>query len=110
MTTLHTPGPWHIGTGNGLGCIFPDTGRMRLEEGGTALYPIASIHSGWNAVEDTANGQLIAASPTMLAALRCALADLEGILPEYDPEREHPAWETLEEVRAAIAKATGVQP
>ena len=54
-------------------------------------------------------GNLLSAAPVMLDALRCALADLEGILPEYDPEREHPAWETLEEVRAAIAKATGVQ-
>jgi len=52
-------------------------------------------------------GDLLAAAPDLLDACRCALADLEGILPEYDPEREHPAWETLAEVRAAIAKASG---
>ncbi|MGA1296427.1 MAG: hypothetical protein ACO3X1_14040 [Burkholderiaceae bacterium] len=54
-------------------------------------------------------GDLLSAAPNLLDACRCALADLEGVLPEYDPEREHPAWETLQELRAAIAKATGVQ-
>jgi hypothetical protein len=52
-------------------------------------------------------GDLLSAAPDLLDACRYALAHLEGILPEYDPEREHPAWETLAEVRAAIAKATG---
>lgn len=36
-------------------------------------------------------------------ALRCALADLEGILPEYDPEHEHPAWETMAELRELVS-------
>ena len=45
--------------------------------------------------------------PDLLAAARCALADLEGILPEFDPEQEHPAWETLAELRAAITEVTG---
>ena len=52
-------------------------------------------------------GDLLSAAPALLDACRCALADLEGILPEYDPEREHPAWETLAEIQAAIKKATG---
>lgn len=56
-----------------------------------------------------ANARLISAAPELLAAAQCALADLEGILPEFDPEREHPGWETLAELRAAIAKAAGVQ-
>ena len=48
------------------------------------------------------------AAPELLAALKCALADLEGIMPEFEPsgDREHPAWQTIEEVKAAIAKAT----
>ena len=43
----------------------------------------------------------------LLAAARCALADLEGILPEYDltGESEHPAWKTIEELQAAINQA-----
>jgi hypothetical protein len=30
-------------------------------------------------------------------ALLCALADLQGILPEFEPsgDRKHPAWETI---------------
>jgi|688.fasta_scaffold1241902_3 hypothetical protein len=40
-------------------------------------------------------------------AARCALADLEGIMPEFEPsgDREHPAWQTIKELRSAIAKA-----
>jgi hypothetical protein len=47
------------------------------------------------------------AAPDLLAAAQCALADFEGILSEFDPEREHPAWETLAELRTVIVKATG---
>ena len=37
----------------------------------------------------------------------CALADLEGILPEFEPsgDRAHPAWTTIEELRAALQAA-----
>jgi len=36
------------------------------------------------------------------------LADLEGIMPEFEPsgDREHPGWTTIEELKAAINKAT----
>jgi len=52
---------------------------------------------------------LFKAAPDMLAALRCALADLEGIMPEFETsgDRQHPAWQTITEIREAIAKATG---
>ena len=52
-------------------------------------------------------GRPMTAAPDLLAAAQCALADFEGILSEFDPEREHPAWETLAELRTVIAKATG---
>ena len=41
---------------------------------------------------------------TLLDAARCALADLEGIMPVYDPDgdRKHPAWKTINELRQAI--------
>jgi hypothetical protein len=34
-------------------------------------------------------------------ALRCALADLEGIMPEFEPsgDREHPAWKTIKQLK-----------
>ena len=36
--------------------------------------------------------------------LRCALADLEGIMPEHDPDgdRSHPAWKTIEEIKEVL--------
>jgi hypothetical protein len=42
------------------------------------------------------------AEPSVATALRCALADLEAILPEYDPEHELSAWETLAELRTLV--------
>jgi 2-iminoacetate synthase ThiH len=58
---------------------------------------------------NAANARLIAAAPDLLMALRCAVADLEGIMPEFEPsgERTHPAWTTITEARQAIAKAEG---
>ena len=48
------------------------------------------------------------AAPELLAAAKCALADLEGIMPEFEPDgSEHPGWKTIEELRAAINKAEG---
>jgi hypothetical protein len=45
----------------------------------------------------------------LLAASRCALADLEGIMPEFEAsgDREHPAWITIKELTVAIRKAEG---
>lgn len=93
----HTPGPWHRGEGNGEGAIFAREGRMRFEApGGTTLYPICSIVTGWKASEDEANARLIAAAPDMLAAGRAVVA----------------AWErgdlaaAVRSLNAAIARAT----
>lgn len=57
---------------------------------------------------DPKYAKLFAAAPELLSALKCALADLTGIMPEFEPsgERTHPAWETISEARSAIAKAT----
>jgi len=43
----------------------------------------------------------------LLRAARCALADLEGIIPDLDSDgdRAYPAWETMVELRAAIEAA-----
>ena len=38
----------------------------------------------------------------VLAALLCAEADLQGILPDYDPDGTHPAHKTLRDLRLAI--------
>lgn len=54
-----------------------------------------------------ANARLIMAAPDLLAVAMSALADLQGIMPEFEPsgDREHPAWVTMDELRQAIAKA-----
>lgn len=43
--------------------------------------------------------------PPLLQAARCALADLEGIMPSFEPsgDRQHPGWQTIEDLRQAIA-------
>lgn len=40
----------------------------------------------------------------LVKALKCALADLEGIMPEFEPsgERTHSAWKTIEELKKLI--------
>ena len=59
--------------------------------------------------EELANLSLVASAPEMLQVLGFALADLEGIMPDYDPsgDREHPGWQTIKDIKAVIAKAKG---
>jgi hypothetical protein len=98
----HTPAPWHVGIGNGEGSIFSDSGRTRLEDGGTTLYPICSYNRGWNADEDAANARLIAAAPDMLEMLRDVVAVIN------DPDADWTDANRVErEILAVIAKATG---
>lgn len=65
----YTQGKWHEGQGNGEGCIFADEGRMKLEEGGTTLYPICLVTTGYDEREDRANSKLLTAAPDLLRAL-----------------------------------------
>jgi len=46
---------------------------------------------------------------TMLQVLGFALADLEAIMPEFEPsgDREHPGWQTIKDIKGVIAKAKG---
>lgn len=43
----------------------------------------------------------------LVAAAKAALADLQGIMPEFEPsgDRTHPAWKTIEELQTAIEQA-----
>ena len=45
----------------------------------------------------------------LIAAAKCALADLEGIMPEFDHDgnRSHPGWETIEDLKKTIANFDG---
>ena len=80
----------------------PECGR---ESDGKWLYPCPSddcvLHTIRNQTYDD-----------LYWAARCALADLEGIMPEFEPsgDREHSGWKTIEELKNAIAKADQPQP
>jgi hypothetical protein len=99
----HTKGPWHIGQGNGEGSIFCESGRTRLESGGTTLYSVCDISHGWDEAEDQANAHLIAAAPDLLAAARLANEELLAL---GVGSSGSPALRALWE---AIAKAEGAQ-
>lgn len=105
MNAQHTPGPWKIAgrsdndaeayiieaEGVRTICWTTDTFNLEREEGEITA-------------EDEANALLIAKAPDLLFAAKCALADLEGIMPEFEPsgDREHPAWETINLLKKAI--------
>jgi hypothetical protein len=60
--------------------------------------------------EPLAKDRLAAAAPEMLAALNCALADLQGSLEAHENYKHPHDWDahrlSIEECKAAIAKAT----
>ena len=106
MTTQHTTGPWHLGSGNGEGSIYAENGRLRLETGGTTLYPVCNMVTGWNTEADKANALLIAAAPQMLAALRAALEAMGDSYDATDAAGEAGA-SVWDQVADAIESATG---
>jgi hypothetical protein len=107
MTKQHTATPWHVGAGNGEGAIFAESGRMRLESGGTTLYPVCTIVRGWDEAEDAANARLIAAAPAMLEALhglkKCAAITAERL----DIDSSAAIWAWISEAQDALMQATG---
>ena len=108
-THAHTQGAWHRGAdaGNGRGSIFADEGRMRLEKGGTTLYPIANLVEGWDEGEDNANARLIAAAPEILAALESATVLLKHAWENPHLLESELAYETAAEMEAALLKVHG---
>jgi hypothetical protein len=106
MSKQHTATPWHVGAGNGEGAIFAESGRMRMESGGTTLYPVCTIVRGWDEAEDQANARLIAAAPCMLLALTVARAHIRRALDEI-PENDGHLAGALAVIGEAITKATG---
>ena len=104
----HTPGPWHVGAGNGEGSIFAENGRTRLEIGGTTLHPIAQMGRGWDEEEDEANARLVAAAPELLEALRWFADELPSIIRTHCPLGIPMSVSKAHDIAcAAIAKAEG---
>ena len=69
--------------------------------------------------EQTDEEAQIPVSMMALKLLKCcrnALADLEGVMPEFEPEgdRTHSGWTTIEELKSALAKVSesksGLEP
>jgi hypothetical protein len=108
MNTQHTPGPWHMGMGNGDGSVFAESGRTRLENGGTTLYPIAQVNGGWRTTEDEANARLIAAAPEMFELLYTVLPYIEML--ELDQTYKPKTVAALtRRIRDTLDRAEGVQ-
>ena len=57
-------------------------------------------------IEAEAIMRAVNAHENLVQAAKCALADLEGIMPEHDPngDRMHPGWKTINELRSALRK------
>ena len=109
MTTQHTSGPWHW-SGDSLTHrqfdIYAPTQAPYQHVCTINNLPVEKLYARDAAVA-LANARLIAAAPDLLDACRCALADMEGL--EVDGE-DSPAFLTIQELKAAIAKATGGAP
>ena len=99
----HTQGPWGIGARMTRVEILPKGWNMPM-----CIVDCDAAHAPKLEAEKVANARLIAAAPELLLACKCALADLEGILPTLGDEDESPAaWQTMHELKIAITKAEG---
>jgi len=112
----HTPGPWHIATGNS----HRDFNRWSVRAakhpcGNGGVFPIANVN--YTTLEiGQANARLIAAAPELLGALQriekriayyASLAD--GEAPNIEQWSYTDQSGDVAFARAAIAKATGEQ-
>ena len=97
----HTPGPWNYAGPSDIG---RDTYSIY---GNGPLAHTAGPSDYGDAAE--ANARLIAAAPELLMVLSYALADLDDVMPEFEPsgDRTHSGWQTIEDIKVALAKATG---
>ena len=104
-----TPGPWHYNSHDEqqqyAGNISSDLGRN--EAGIMRIRTIAVAMKYCGKEEADANGHLISAAPELLAALQCALFDLEHTYSHVSSvSADRIKSETIPLCRAVIAKAT----
>lgn len=92
--TLHTPGPWKCDLVSLK--IWANDGNAEIAQTSSDV----SIH------EEEANAHLISAAPDLLSAARNA-ANVLAALATGQLAAIHPDSNTLQELRAAIAKAKG---
>jgi YD repeat-containing protein len=113
--TQHTPVPWSIGglsSNPGEGHVIESDSA----DGRTIAWTCNSLDNNgeeYISQEDIANAKFIIRAcnshDALLEVLENALADLEGIMPEYEPsgDRLHPGWQTIQDIKEAIANAEG---
>lgn len=115
-TSQHTPGPWKFHRPH----PETDTAALYIEVTGVnggafgdwSSSPIACLYSAPSGETQEANARLIAASPTMLEALKEANAVWSanrGRLIEANDTRGRMVEEAFIKVRSAIENAQGVQ-
>ncbi len=89
MNTQHTPGPWH--------CCQPDDSPRQITDGQMRICTVTDRS------EDTANARLIAAAPALVAALKAAVAIIQG----WEQAAPIDIAFVADTARAALARAKG---
>ena len=107
----HTPGPW---------VVSKDSNKVRRIFAGESGPQVAtaSVFANWMPVERLAeahatadaNARLIAAAPDMLEALQSAQESIATFIGVHGYPSDSGAGDVLQEVSAAIARATGEKP
>ena len=98
-----TPGPWHEGQGNGEGDVFAAEGRMQLQQGGTTLTSICTVHD-FNGSRPY-DLKAIAAVPELLAALM-RLVDQAELTDDFAESEHSTLRSAVRQAWEAIKKAT----
>jgi len=97
MKTTHTPGPWIACKGDAGQHI-----NIECKRAGNDCQPIATLKGP----DKEANARLIASAPELLEALEGLLDQIENGMP-FTGSKKDMERASVEQARAAIAKATG---
>jgi hypothetical protein len=107
ITTAHVVQDWKVdGLGNFID-VVDDCLQVTHEPEDDNCWECATC--GAEAIFEDCKDRVEDKDSDLLNAAKCALADLEGIMPEFEPsgDREHSAWRTINELRYAIKKCEG---
>ena len=105
MTTMHTPGPWYIGSGTYEGRNIYSAEAVTDDEGFT-YNPVVATAEDDGVVCWDANARLIAAAPDLLEALQVMLRDYSAAHASCGDLEMSPA---LLQAQQAIFRAIGDQ-
>lgn len=110
-TTIHTPGPWHVGYKPDGDPIDGPNGDYYFDGTVFAPDPEYDCEVIAEGIDSEANAQLIAAAPNLLMAAMRVVVDLDHYREVYgDISGTGQLSAIIDECNAVIAKATGAQP